>query len=174
MLPLCSHILPFSPSFSVRLVLSILHPQWAIKGPVTPLDGVKEGVLSLLHEITAGISDFVRLPVRGARKNNVVGAIKGLSMGAINLVQRPVRGGILLVDKVLTGTLNIVRAQTKRIKHASPLAQTEIEMVQGPTARRYTLYGGIKDWELAVKDRLFGNSPTHCFASNCQPELLLQ
>ncbi len=153
--------------------LCVKHPQWAIKGPVTPLDGAKEGILSFLHEVLASISDVVRLPVRGARKNNVVGAIKGLSIGIICLAQRPIRGGILLVDKFLTGIVNFVLGQTQRIKHASPLAQTEIEMVHGPTAWRYTFYGGFSDWELAVKDRLFGNFPTHCFASNDQPELLL-
>ncbi len=122
--------------------------------------------MNLLHELAGGISDFVRLPFRGARKNNAVGAMKGLSMGVINLVQRPIRGGVLLVDKCVTGMLNFVRVQSKRIKRASPLAQTEIEMVEGPTVRRYTVYSGIMNRELTMKEHLFGNYTTiHCFAN---------
>ncbi len=157
------------PSFLISVVclsFCLYYPQWAVKGPVSPLDGAKEGVLNLLHEITGGISDFIRLPFRGAQKNNAVGAMKGLSMGVINLAQRPIRGGILLVDKCVTGIINFVRTQSKQIKHASPLAQTEIEMVEGPIARRYTVYPSIRNWELAMKKCLFGNYTTiHCFAN---------
>ncbi len=141
--------------------------QWAVNGPGTPLGGAKEGIFNLLHEISGGISDFVRLPFRGVQKNGAVGIMKGLSMGVVNLVQRPIRGGVLLVDKTITGILNFIRAQSNRIKHATPLSQMEIELVGGPTASRYTVYSSIRNCELAVKKRLFGKYITiHCFATS--------
>ncbi len=152
---LCSQILPFPHHFALPC---LYYPQWAVKGPVTPLDGAIEGVLSLLYEITAGISDFVMLPVQGARRNGAVGAMKGLCLGIFHLAQCPIRGGVLLVDKFLMGMVNFVHTQRKRIKNGSSLPQAEFETVQDQTASRYTLYSGIKDWELAMKCCLFGNS----------------
>lgn len=85
---------------------------WAsLSGPKDATEGLVQGLSSLTHEFLGSMAGVVTEPVAGAHKTGVRGAAQGLASGLVNLVRRPIRGGIIFVDKVTTGVSNQLQLQ---------------------------------------------------------------
>lgn len=77
-------------------------------GPTDIASGLLQGFCGAAQEIVGALAGVVEEPVRGAIENGALGAAEGLATGVLNLVRRPLRGGIILIEKVTVGVCNQV------------------------------------------------------------------
>jgi hypothetical protein len=126
--------------------------QWGVKGPRDLVNGMIEGYMNFGHELVGGLTDVVRMPISGAQESGALGAIGGLGKGVYNLVKRPIRGGVIFLDKFATGTVNMVREDISSRGDKKHIVRTH-----GPSARRYTFYGRIRHWERMATELMFGD-----------------
>ncbi len=72
-------------------------------GPSNALDGFAQGVFGMGQEVMSALTGVVVEPIKGAQKDGIKGSLKGVATGMKNLVLRPLRGGLIFVDKAGAG-----------------------------------------------------------------------
>ena len=74
--------------------------------PKNIIEGIGYGISSMMSGIYYGVTDVVRKPLEGAKKENLKGFGKGMIKGLGGLVVKPVSGVIDLVSKTTVGIKN--------------------------------------------------------------------
>jgi len=77
--------------------------KWGVVDPTNILSGVSQGLNVAAYEMVGGLYDLFAKPVLGAASGGVTGAVKGAAGGAIGLFARPLKGGQILVQRVIRG-----------------------------------------------------------------------
>ncbi|CAE6371372.1 unnamed protein product [Rhizoctonia solani] len=72
--------------------------------------GMVEGTKSLLFGAYDGVNDLFREPVRGYKKNGILGAAAGVGKGTISATTKPLAGVLQFISQPLEGTANDVRS----------------------------------------------------------------
>jgi hypothetical protein len=67
------------------------------------LSGISDGLGIAAYEVAGGVWDLVSKPVRRGVKEGVVGVALGAKDGVISLFARPLKGGKVMVDRIVTG-----------------------------------------------------------------------
>jgi hypothetical protein len=90
--------------------------------PSTLFEGLGYGITSMAGGIFYGVTDLVRKPIEGAKKNKFVGFGKGLLLGLGGAVAKPVSGILDMVSKTTEGLKNMLNKdeeiKQKRIPRA--------------------------------------------------------
>ena len=90
--------------------------------PSTLIEGLGYGITSMAGGIFYGVTDLVRKPIEGAKKNKFVGFGKGLLLGLGGAVAKPVSGILDMVSKTTEGLKNMLNKdeeiKQKRIPRA--------------------------------------------------------
>jgi hypothetical protein len=88
---------------------------WGVIGPRNFHEGIVQGVSSAAHEITGALTGLFLSPVEDAKAGaengggvvgGIVGGLFGTARGIVDLVRRPIRGGVIMVDKISCGMAN--------------------------------------------------------------------
>jgi vacuolar protein sorting-associated protein 13A/C len=74
--------------------------------PKTFVEGIGYGISSMMSGIYYGVTDVVRKPLEGAKKDNLKGFGKGMIKGLGGLVAKPVSGVVDFFSKTATGIKN--------------------------------------------------------------------
>ena len=74
--------------------------------PKTFVEGIGYGISSMMSGIYYGVTDVVRKPLEGAKKENLKGFGKGMIKGLGGLVAKPVSGVVDFFSKTATGIKN--------------------------------------------------------------------
>ena len=77
--------------------------RWGVVKPTGMMEGTLQGLAGFGHELVSGISDFFSEPVIGAMNDGTTGLMKGVVSGSSKLVLRPLRGGVVMFEKMFTG-----------------------------------------------------------------------
>ena len=81
-------------------------------GPSNAFNGLTQGLIGMGQEMVGALTGVVVEPVIGGRKDGIKGGIVGLRKGLKNLVMRPLRGGLILVDKTSAGVVAHIQKQS--------------------------------------------------------------
>eukprot|EP01125_Pyxidicula_operculata_P000544 TRINITY_DN10550_c0_g1_i1.p1 TRINITY_DN10550_c0_g1~~TRINITY_DN10550_c0_g1_i1.p1 ORF type:complete len:1160 (-),score=231.69 TRINITY_DN10550_c0_g1_i1:11-3280(-) len=76
------------------------------KKPRHIAEGLAYGIRDFSTSIFDGVTGIVTQPIRGAKKEGAIGAIKGVGKGLIGVVAKPVTGTINLVTQTAQGVKN--------------------------------------------------------------------
>ncbi|EPQ50594.1 UDP-Glycosyltransferase/glycogen phosphorylase [Gloeophyllum trabeum ATCC 11539] len=95
--------------------------------------GLKEGGKGLFYGYYDGITGLVREPLEGAKKEGVVGAIKGSARSFVNVTMRPAAGALGLVTHPLNGAWKSLQGSWARKQDKQ---QETTRMAQGLAAVR--------------------------------------
>jgi len=74
-----------------------------LDGPSNAINGFAQGVFGMGQEMVGALTGMLVEPVKGGRKDGLKGGIIGVGKGLKNLVLRPLKGGLILVDKTSAG-----------------------------------------------------------------------
>jgi vacuolar protein sorting-associated protein 13A/C len=74
--------------------------------PKTFVEGIGYGISSMMSGIYYGVTDVVRKPLEGAKKENLKGFGKGMIQGLGGLISKPVSGVVDFFSKTATGIKN--------------------------------------------------------------------
>ena len=74
--------------------------------PQNLVEGIGFGISSMMSGIFYGVTDVVRKPIEGAKKDNLKGLGKGVLQGLGGLVSKPVSGVVDLISKTTDGFKN--------------------------------------------------------------------
>ena len=74
--------------------------------PKTFVEGIGYGISSMMSGIYYGVTDVVRKPLEGAKKENLKGFGKGMIKGLGGLISKPVSGVVDFFSKTATGIKN--------------------------------------------------------------------
>ena len=74
--------------------------------PKNLVEGIGFGLSSMMNGIFYGVTDVVRKPLEGAKKDNLKGFGKGVLQGLGGLVSKPVSGVVDLISKTTDGFKN--------------------------------------------------------------------
>ena len=77
-----------------------------LEKPTNFVEGLGFGLVSIAGGVYHGITDFVKKPIEGAKKNNIKGFGKGLVQGFSGLVIKPLSGVVDMVSKTSEGMKN--------------------------------------------------------------------
>eukprot|EP01038_Epipyxis_sp_PR26KG_P008948 gene8948-12065_t len=80
--------------------------RWGIVRPKNAIDGLMGGLAVMAQEFAGGLYDVVAKPIEGAREGGLYGFAGGVACGIANSVYRPAKGGRVLVDRVINGTIS--------------------------------------------------------------------
>jgi len=72
-------------------------------GPSNAINGFAQGVFGMGQEMVGALTGVIVEPVKGGRKDGIKGGIIGVGRGLKDLVLRPLKGGLILVDKTSAG-----------------------------------------------------------------------
>ncbi|CAM9491012.1 unnamed protein product [Chrysoparadoxa australica] len=123
---------------------------WGAAGPAHILEGALQGVGSVAHEVAGGVADLVRLPISGYKAKGVAGAVKGVGQGLFSLIHRPIRGGVILVDKIAIGAVNMAKERTD-----------SLHVRAEPAVRKSAFYDRFRTWQGAMSPRGAASVTTH-------------
>ena len=91
--------------------------------PKNLIEGIGYGLSSMMSGLYYGVTDVVRKPLEGAKKENLKGFGKGVIQGLGGLVVKPISGVVDLVSKTTVGiknTLTFDDEQTYQIRYPRP------------------------------------------------------
>ena len=74
--------------------------------PKNVIEGIGYGISSMMSGLFYGVTDVVRKPLEGAKKDNIKGFGKGVLKGLGGLVAKPVSGVVDLISKTTDGIKN--------------------------------------------------------------------
>ena len=74
--------------------------------PKNVIEGIGYGISSMMSGLFYGVTDVVRKPLEGAKKDNIKGFGKGVLQGLGGLVAKPVSGVVDLISKTTDGIKN--------------------------------------------------------------------
>ena len=77
--------------------------RWGVVGPSGVLSGVSSGMAAVTYEVAGGVYDLFAKPIKGAVRNGFQGAGTGVKEGFSNFFARPLKGGKIMMDKVVVG-----------------------------------------------------------------------
>lgn len=73
---------------------------WGVVGPTDVASGLLQGLCGGAQEVVHALLGVIGSPIRGAVSGGAWGAMQGLATGMVNLVKKPLRGGVIFIDKV--------------------------------------------------------------------------
>ncbi|GMH97452.1 hypothetical protein TrST_g12668 [Triparma strigata] len=86
---------------------------WGTKdGPSNAINGFAQGIFSFGQEAIGGFFGVFAEPIKGGAKGGAKGFVGGVGKGIKNLVLRPLRGGVILLDKTSAGLATHISKQT--------------------------------------------------------------
>jgi vacuolar protein sorting-associated protein 13A/C len=91
--------------------------------PKNIIEGIGYGISSMMSGIFYGVTDVVRKPLEGAKKENLKGFGKGVVKGLGSLVAKPVSGIVDLISKTTMGiknTMNLNDEEVSQQRYARP------------------------------------------------------
>ena len=83
--------------------------------PKNLIEGIGYGISSMMSGIFYGVTDVVRKPLEGAKKDNLKGLGKGVLQGLGGLVTKPVSGVVDLISKTTVGFKNTWAYEDEKI-----------------------------------------------------------
>ena len=83
--------------------------------PKNIIEGIGYGISSMMSGIYSGVTDVVRKPLEGAKKENLKGFGKGVIKGLGGLVVKPVSGVVDLISKTTAGIKNTINLDDEEI-----------------------------------------------------------
>ena len=83
--------------------------RWGVVPPSSVLEGLNQGVGVAAYEMAGGLWDLFTKPIIGAMEKGATGAAEGVAQGIVNFIARPVIGGQILLERVMTGALSSPR-----------------------------------------------------------------
>ena len=83
--------------------------------PKNIIEGIGYGISSMMSGLFYGVTDVVRKPLEGAKKDNLKGLGKGVLQGLGGLVVKPVSGVVDLISKTTDGIKNTWNFDDERI-----------------------------------------------------------
>ena len=83
--------------------------------PKNVIEGIGYGISSMMSGLYYGVTDVVRKPLEGAKKENLKGFGKGVIKGLGGLVVKPVSGVVDLISKTTVGIKNTVNFDDEEI-----------------------------------------------------------
>ena len=83
--------------------------------PKNIVEGIGYGISSMMSGIFYGVTDVVRKPLEGAKKDNLKGLGKGMLQGLGGLVAKPVSGVVDLISKTTDGIKNTWNFENEEI-----------------------------------------------------------
>ena len=83
--------------------------------PKNVIEGIGYGISSMMSGIYYGVTDVVRKPLEGAKKENLKGFGKGMIQGLGGLVVKPVSGVVDLISKTTVGIKNTITFDDEEI-----------------------------------------------------------
>eukprot|EP00743_Colponemidia_sp_Colp-15_P006113 GILK01006571.1.p1 GENE.GILK01006571.1~~GILK01006571.1.p1 ORF type:complete len:965 (-),score=132.21 GILK01006571.1:54-2915(-) len=79
---------------------------WSPRSPTDVVEGVVSGVIPVFTETAGGLARIITAPLQGAREHGAKGAIKGVGKGLFDAVTGPIKGTVILLDKLGDGLRN--------------------------------------------------------------------
>ncbi|TMW59526.1 hypothetical protein Poli38472_004595 [Pythium oligandrum] len=111
----CEFVISSRPENSLDDIIQYHCVDYSARGPQSVLEGAAAGAGAFMHELVGGWKDIVAKPAEGYRDEGAKGAVIGLAKGVMNGVFiRPIYGGVLFADQVVTGRRNKWRASNER------------------------------------------------------------
>ena len=83
--------------------------------PKNVIEGIGYGISSMMSGLYYGVTDVVRKPLEGAKKENLKGFGKGMIQGLGGLVVKPVSGVVDLISKTTVGLKNTMILEDEEI-----------------------------------------------------------
>eukprot|EP00899_Mesostigma_viride_P020931 jgi/Mesvir1/2883/Mv13959-RA.2 len=81
---------------------------WSPRGPGFITDALVQGAGGFASELTGALTGVLVEPIVGGMERGVGGAIVGAGKGLAELVTRPLKGGVIFIDKISEGMNNAV------------------------------------------------------------------
>ncbi|TMW59527.1 hypothetical protein Poli38472_004596 [Pythium oligandrum] len=111
----CELVISSRPGNTASDIIQYQCIDYSARGPGSILEGAASGIGALVHELVGGMKDVVTKPAEGYREQGVKGAVVGFVKGvASGVFIRPVYGGALFADHVITGHRNMWRQPDAR------------------------------------------------------------
>ena len=91
-----------------------------LEKPNTLVEGLGFGLTSMAGGLFYGVTDLVRMPIKGAKRDGLGGFGKGLLQGFGSIVAKPISGVLDMVSKTTEGLKNTVRGEAPILQARLP------------------------------------------------------